>query len=66
MIDKHGAFNAYQTRNGQTPADIAGDLKNYKCLLHMVEYFFEEQNLEIRNSFITPKIVEKFDKKRFA
>jgi len=66
LIGKHGAFNAFQTRNGQTLADIAGDLKNYKSLLYMVEYFHKEQELDIRNAFITPEIVERFEKKRFA
>jgi len=32
----------------------------------MIEYFYRKEELHIRNSFITPEIVEKFEKKRFA
>jgi len=31
-IQRFGAFNAFQTNNGQTPVDIAGDLNNYQSL----------------------------------
>ena len=32
LIQKHGAFNAFHTANGLTPADIAGDCENIQSL----------------------------------
>jgi hypothetical protein len=65
-IQKRGALNAFISKRNQTPADIAGDLKNYKCLQYIVEHFFFNMEDRIRNVFITPELVNKFENKRFA
>lgn len=66
FLNENGAFNNFLTRNGQTPADIAGDLHNYRCLKAIIDYFIDKEEQNIRNAFVTPAIVEKFEKKRFA
>ena len=65
-IRKYGAFNLFQTSNGQTPADIAGDLNNRMTLKEIVDYFLNKQKDVIRNAFITPEIKLRFDKDRFT
>jgi|TARA_B110000285_G_C15132993_1_gene624938 hypothetical protein len=65
-IRKYGAFNLFQTSNGQTPADIAGDLNNRMTLKEIVDYFLNRQKDVIRNAFITPEIKLRFDKDRFT
>ena len=65
-IRKYGAFNLFQTSNGQTPADIAGDLNNRMTLKEIVDYFLSKQKDVIRNAFITPEIKLRFDKDRFT
>jgi len=64
-IKKFGAFNAFQTKNGQTPVDIAGDLNNFRCVKAMVEHFLDKEEDNIRRSFITPALVKKFEPERF-
>ena len=64
-IKKFGAFNAFQTKNGQTPVDIAGDLGKFRCVKAMVEHFLEKEEANIRASFITPALVKKFEPERF-
>jgi hypothetical protein len=39
LIKRYGAFNAFFTNNGQTPADIAGTKGNRLSLKNMIDYF---------------------------
>lgn len=66
FIEKYGAFNAFMSNNDQTPADIAGDLNNYKSLKAMVTYFKEEEDSNIFSAFLNPKIRSNFETSRFS
>ena len=54
------------SNNDQTPADIAGDLNNYKSLKAMVKYFKEEEDDKIMSAFLTPKLHDQFEESRFS
>jgi len=41
-FEKHGAFNLFETTDGQTACDIAGDLGHYRCLRAIIRHFLED------------------------
>lgn len=61
----NGALNSFFTSNGQTPADIAGDLNNFQTLFNTLEYFITQKE-DIRLAFITPSLIEKHSVGRFS
>lgn len=66
FIQQHGAFNAFQTSNGQTPADIAGDLGNMKSLKEIVTHFHNKEEANILSCFAPLSIKKKFEASRFT
>ncbi len=66
FIQKYGAFNAFQTANGQTAADISGDLGNLKSLRNIVYHFYENEKDEMMSCFATNEIKKKFEINRFT
>jgi len=42
FLAKRGAFNSFQTHDGQTPVDIAGDLEHYKCVKYIIKHFLKD------------------------
>lgn len=65
-IAEQGAFNMFMTSNDQTPADIAGDMQNNRCLREMVNHFSEKDHDEIISAYATQSIRKKFGAQRFS
>jgi len=43
FLAERGAFNSFQTYDGQTPVDIAGDLGHFKCVKYIIKHFLKEK-----------------------
>ena len=43
FLEDKGAFNSFQTFDGQTPVDIAGDLGHFKCVKYIIKHFLREK-----------------------
>jgi ankyrin repeat protein len=41
-LAERGAFNSFQTFDGQTPIDIAGDKEHFKCVKYIIKHFLQE------------------------
>jgi hypothetical protein len=54
------------TNNDQTPADIAGDLNNYRSLKVMVKFFKEKEDDKIMDAFLDTSLINKFEPSRFS
>ena len=61
----NGAAEAFFTKDGQTPADIAGRAENLKTLGCYLSYFYNYRD-KIESTFITNKEKERFEKGRFT
>lgn len=67
LFKRRGAFNNFYSENGQTPADIAGDLDNTECIRVIINYFLQDAQLQnIRKAFLTPSVLKRMDVRRFA
>jgi hypothetical protein len=60
IFKERGNLNMFFSEEKDTPADVAGIMKNHKCLFNIVEYFMEKQD-DIRKAFMGQAEVEKID-----
>lgn len=61
VLKEYGAFNSFQDYVGQTPVDIAGDLRKSKCVKTMISHFLQEEHQQtILRAFLEPGNFEQY------